>query len=196
MTRSNPPFRRFQGAALGADLPRHTLGAIWKDFTRDCKNRFAPEIKLRSNCFVQAKFGSTSANALADSGSTFTVIQQDLFKPLLRLKGTVKSVEPSTESAIIASGVRIKFGAVARIHFKLDNLPCTCPFFVTESIPAPVILGQNFFVIPKPCWILELYEDQVTPQVSTRMVPARCCLLFLGRSVLAHYLYLINYTIT
>lgn len=59
-------------------------------------------------------------NALADSGSIFNIMQEDLFKLLLLLKGVVRAVKPATESAMSASGLKIEF----RPEFTLNLRIC------------------------------------------------------------------------
>lgn len=82
--------------------------------------------------------------ALCDSGSSFTIISEDLFRFVKQDKTVCKLVSETSSYALAASGDTVKFLHSAHLHFKISHLSWTHPFMVTSMLPVSVILGIDF----------------------------------------------------
>lgn len=93
---------------------------------------------------VTLQIGSTSANAIIDTGSTISIISTDLFNVIRTFKQVVTSIYPTNNFAIAANGSQVRFSHSVRLHVKIEHLSWTFPFLVSDSVPVSAVLGLDF----------------------------------------------------
>lgn len=111
-------------------------------------------------CTVKIQLGSTEISALCDTGSSYTIITHDLFQYIQQDKTVLKSITHTNKFALAASGDKIKFLKIAKLHFKISHLSWTHPFMVAPSLPVPVVLGTDF--LHKAQAIIDMGEQTIS----------------------------------
>lgn len=132
-------------------------------------NQKVPNLNLSSRiscppgvpCTTTVRIGSIDVKALLDSGSSLSVIKQDLLDEIrLSQPNAVQRMGPNTTIAVSASGERLDFNSTATLHLnKVSHLSWDCELSVVTNLPVPLILGYDFFI--KSQAILNFQEKQL-----------------------------------
>lgn len=108
------------------------------------KPKGAPSIPAKDLCYVTLDLKGIFKEALIDTGSSFCLLSSDTYQLLKRHTTAVVDRQPTSFSAISAAGEPIRFKFVAKVHFKIQHLSWSFPFFVTDNLPVPILIGSDF----------------------------------------------------
>jgi hypothetical protein len=85
--------------------------------------------------------------ALLDSGSSFSVIRDDLLYELQKNSpSAVRKVGPVKAVAVTASGEKLNFTNTATLHIKIQHLSWDCDMVTVPHLATSLILGYDFLV--------------------------------------------------
>lgn len=147
------------GRQIGSTLPHVIQTArsknIYRNFHHPTQANFPQqknqptnsnlEAKLTKSALLALKFGTQTAPALVDTGASCSIISRELYNKIKIQKGVIK--EPPTKAATTvttASSTPMQLNEIVKIHFKIQYLSWTFPFYIADNLPLKVILGVDF----------------------------------------------------
>lgn len=77
------------------------------------------------------------------------MVDRETFNRLQKIPRVVSKVCPAKVSAMAASGESVLFDTSATLHFKIAHLSWNFKFYVSDSLPVPIIIGSDFLTHSK-----------------------------------------------
>lgn len=124
-------------------------------------NKKSITMPLTKSSGITISFNDYQSLALIDTGSTASIISNELYVKLTKVKGVIIGPPQKTEvAAMTASSTPISFHTRVNVHFKINYLSWTMPFLIAKSLPVSIILGIDFLKNTKA--ILNIAQKSLT----------------------------------